>query len=79
MNEYDIREVSGVVSSLSDHRIVLKESATFVVVEPSTFQAMHLTPSSARRLARQLHRMATRVENRMAFDAAMKSLKGKAE
>lgn len=73
MSEMDIREMAGVVSSFSDHRIWLKEGKSAVIFEASSTSEIHLNASSARRLARQLNRMAARVEKRMDFEAELKT------
>ena len=64
MDEFAIREINGVRASYSDHRIVLCEKDASIVVEVTTTSGVVINLSAARRLARQLHRLATRIERR---------------
>lgn len=64
--EIGIREVGGVVVDVSSwKRVVVSEMENAVLLDLNTSSSARLTPASAHRLARHLHRLATRVEKRI--------------
>jgi predicted component of type VI protein secretion system len=68
--EFGIRELSGVCAgSSASYDIMLREEEATIGIQMATTNRVGLRPATARRLARQLHRMATRIERRLESEA----------
>lgn len=66
LNERAIMEVGGVVTdSSAGKKIIVSELDVAVLLDLSSYTNMRVSPANAHRLARHLHRLATRVEKRL--------------
>ena len=66
MDEFDIREIAGVKGLSDSVRLVEDETRILLTaMERTAANTVPLTPDQARRLARQLHRLARRVDIRI--------------
>lgn len=69
-SELSIREVVGVVGSGGvDYSILAVETDSVVVIKIGSQTAQRLSPQTAHRLARGLHRVASRIERRIDAEA----------
>jgi hypothetical protein len=62
--EEDIKEVAGiVVDTATNKRFLVSERESSVLIDLMGHSSMQMSPANAHRLARQIHHLATRVEN----------------